>query len=166
MQQFQENKTAAQKTLQSLPFWRNNPPHKNKFDTVHDCIEFSDLYELFGLRSIQYLSENSDIQMSLLENIGKRRGITYITVPEHVVKELLKLHSIEFNGRKLITEKAKTPPKKTIGKNKEGFPQTQSPAIDFEMETFEPVSPINRVSRFLCQNDSFLTGLHFQETIR
>ena len=33
---------------------------------------------------------------------------------EHVVKELLKLRGIEFNGRQLVTEKAKKPPKKTI----------------------------------------------------
>ena len=148
LQQFQESKTAAQKTQQSLPFRRNNPPHKNKFDTVYIGIQYtddttvSDLYELFGPHSAQCLSENSDIQMSRLENTGKRRGFAYITVPEHAHKEIVKLHSIEFNGRKLIIEKAKTPPKKTTGKNKQAFPQTQSPAMDFEMETLEPFSPI------------------------
>ena len=44
------------------------------------------LYELFGPGSTQYLSENSDIQMSLLGNIRKRRGFAYITVPAHAVK--------------------------------------------------------------------------------
>ena len=42
--------------------------------------------------------------MLLFGNTGKRSGFAYITVPEHVVKELLKLHGIEFNGRKLVTE--------------------------------------------------------------
>ena len=58
-------------------------------------------------------------------------------MPEHVVKELLKLHGIEFNVRMLVIEKAKTPPKKTTGKNKQAFLQTQSPAIDLEMVEME-----------------------------
>ena len=36
--------------------------------------------------------------MPLLGNTGKRRGFAYITVLEHVGKELPKLHSIEFKG--------------------------------------------------------------------
>ena len=57
--------------------------------------------------------------MPLLGNTRKRRGFAYITVPEHVFKELLKLHGIEFNGRKLVIKKAKTPSKKTTGNNKQ-----------------------------------------------
>ena len=57
-------------------------------------------------------------------------------MPEHVVKELLKLHGIEFNGRQLVIEKTKTAPKKTTGKNQQAFLQTQSPAINFETENF------------------------------
>ena len=83
--------------------------------------------------------------MPLLENTGKRRSFTYITVSGNVVKELLKLHGIEFNGRKLVIDNAKTPPKKTTGKNMQALPQTKLPAIDFEMETFEPVPLIQRI---------------------
>ena len=137
MQQSQEGKTAAQKTQQSSPFRRNNPLHQNKFDTIYtgnlsDDTTVSDLHDLFGLISTQYLSENSDIQMPLLQNTGIRRGFAYITASEHVVKELLKLHGKEFNGRKLVTEKANTTPKENTGKNKQAFPQTQSPAIDLK----------------------------------
>ena len=57
-------------------------------------------------------------------------------MPEHIVKELLKLHGIEFNGRQLVIEKTKTATKKTTGKNKQAFLKTQSPAINFEMENF------------------------------
>ena len=122
MQQSQESNIAAQKTQQSLSFQRNNPPHQNKFNTLYienlsDDTTVSDLYELSGLCSTQYLSENSDIQIPLLGNTGKQRSFTYITVPEHVFKELLKLHG--FNGRKLVIKKAKTPSKKTTGNNKQ-----------------------------------------------
>ena len=104
------------------------------------------MYELFELRSNQYISGNSDIQTLMLGNTGKRRDLAYITVPEHVVKEFLTLHGIEFNRRKLVIEKAKTPPTKTTGKHKQAFLQTQSSAIDFEMETVEPIPPIQRIT--------------------
>ena len=42
-------------------------------------------------------------------------------MPERVVKELLQLHGIESNGRTLVIEKAKTPPKKNIGKKQASF---------------------------------------------
>ena len=100
------------------------------------------MYELFGLRSNHYLSKNSNNEIPLLGNTRKRRGFAYITLH----KELLKLRGIEFNGRKLVIEKVKTLPKKTTGKNKQAFLQTQSPAIDFKMETFEQVPPIQRVT--------------------
>ena len=54
--------------------------------------------------------------MPRLGNTGKRRGFAYIAFSEDVVKELLKLQGIKFNCRKLVTEKAKTPPTKTNGK--------------------------------------------------
>ena len=57
-----------------------------------------------------------------------------MTMPEHVVKKLLKLHGIEFHGRKLVIEKAKTQPKKTTGKRKQAFLQMQSTLIGFEIE--------------------------------
>ena len=78
---------------------------------LSDDTAVSDLYELFGLRSTQY-------QMPLFQSTGKQRGFTYITEPEHAVKELVKLNGIEFNGRKLVIEKEKTPPKKTTGEHK------------------------------------------------
>ena len=39
-------------------------------------------------------------------------------MPEHEVKELLKLHGVEFNWRKLVIEKTKTPSKKTTGEKR------------------------------------------------
>ena len=74
------------------------------------------MHELFDLRSTQYLNENSDIQMPLKNE--KRRGFAYIA---NVVKELLKLHVIESDGRKLVIERAKTPPKKTTGKKQTSY---------------------------------------------
>ena len=73
--------------------------------------------------------------MLLLGNTGKW-GFAYLIVPEHVVQEFLKLHSIELNGRNLVIEETKIPPTKTTGKNKETFLQIQSPVTDLEMKQF------------------------------
>ena len=109
LQQSQESNLAAQKRQQSSSFRRNNPPHQNKpitlyIENLSDDTTVSNLYELSGLCSTRYLSGNSDIQTPLLGNriTGTRRGFAYMTVPEHVFKELLKLHDVEFNGRKLV----------------------------------------------------------------
>ena len=66
LQQSQESNIAAQKTQQSSPFWKSNPPHQNKFNTLYtgnlsDDITVSDLHEFFGLRRTEYVSENWDI---------------------------------------------------------------------------------------------------------
>ena len=75
----------------------------------------------------------------------KTKSFCYITVPEHEFEKLYKLHGIEFNGRKLVIEKTKTPLKKTTGKIKQAFLQSQSPTTDFEMETFESFPPIQKI---------------------
>ena len=46
----------------------------------------------------------------------------------------------------LLGNIGKPSPKKTNGKNKQAFLQMQSLAIDFEMETFEPVPLTHRIT--------------------
>ena len=48
------------------------------------------LFELFGLRTTNYLCDNSDVQIPLSEYIGKKRGFAYVNVSDG----LLKLHGI------------------------------------------------------------------------
>ena len=96
LQQSHESNIAAQKTQQSSPFRRNNLPHQNKVNTLNtgnlfDDTTFSDLYELFGLRSTRNLSGNLDIKMPLHGNTGKRKGFVYITVPDNVKYMVLSL---------------------------------------------------------------------------
>ena len=60
------------------------------------------------------LRGNSDFQIPLSENTGKKRGFAYVKVPRHASDELLKLHGLGFKGKMLVIEKAKTPPKVKI----------------------------------------------------
>ena len=71
----------------------------------------SDLVEPFGLRTTNYLIDNCSIEMSKLQENGRHNGHAFILAPCHVCIELVKLHSLEFQGRKIIIEEAKTPPR-------------------------------------------------------
>ena len=48
-----------------------------------------------------------------LENWKKNKGITFILSPDHACNELLKLIDIEFHGKSLILEEAKSTGKKS-----------------------------------------------------
>ena len=41
-------------------------------------------FNVFGLRTTNYLRDNSDLQMSVSENIEKRGGFVYVKGPRHV----------------------------------------------------------------------------------
>ena len=68
----------------------------------HENVAESDLVEPFGLRTANYLIDNCSIQMSNLQQNGKHNGHPFILAPCHVWDELVKLHGLEFHGRKII----------------------------------------------------------------
>ena len=71
----------------------------------------SDLVELFGQRTTNYLIDNFSIEMSKVQQNGRHNDHAFILAPCHVCNELVKLHSLEFHGRKISIEEAKTPPR-------------------------------------------------------
>ena len=71
----------------------------------------SELVELFGLRTTNYLIDNCSIEISKLQQNGRHNGHAFILAPCDVCNELLKLHGLEFHGLKIIIEEAKTPPR-------------------------------------------------------
>ena len=48
--------------------------------------------------------------MSTNSNNGKKKYFAYVTTPEHVTTELIKLNGIEFNSKFIIVEEAKNKP--------------------------------------------------------
>ena len=60
------------------------------------------LIELFVLRTTNYLRDNSDVQIPLSVNTGKKRGFAYVKVLRYVSDELLKLDGIGFKGKTLV----------------------------------------------------------------
>ena len=78
---------------------------------LRENVTESDLVELFGLRTAKYLIDNCSIEISKLQQNGRHNGHAFILAPCHVCNELVKLHGLEFYGRKIIIEEAKTLPK-------------------------------------------------------
>ena len=81
---------------------------------LHQTMTESDLGELFGLRTTNYLTDNCSIEMSKLQQNGRQNGHAFVLAPCHVCDELVKLHGLEFHGRKIVIEKAETPHKTLV----------------------------------------------------
>ena len=77
MEQFQKRLSSRQQKQQGLGNQKQIILGQDELDTYvgnlsEDIIE-SDLSELFGLRTTNYLHDNSDVQIPLSENTGKKR---------------------------------------------------------------------------------------------
>ena len=77
-----------------------------------------DIYELFGLKATKYLRSNTYVEMPLNRN-GQTRGFAFVTAPDHVRNELLKLNNIRFTEKNLVIVAARSEMKtaKTIVKS-------------------------------------------------
>jgi len=78
-----------------------------------------DLVNLFGLAATPYLKSQCTIEIATCEKTGKSKNFAFINVPEHVHSELMKLNGIEFYGRQLVIEEAKTKDDEKNDENKE-----------------------------------------------
>ena len=101
----------------------------------------------YAQQATHNVGDNSDVQISLSENTGKKRSFAYVKVPGHVRDELLKSHGIKFKWKMLVIEKARTPPKaKNIdGVNQNICPQTQPPQLDFDPENAVASRPLQGI---------------------
>jgi len=69
-----------------------------------------DLNQLFGLSTTPYLQRTCSVELATCEKTGKSKNFAFVNVPEHVHSELMKLNGIEFYGRQVVIEEAKTKP--------------------------------------------------------
>ena len=58
-------------------------------------VMISDLNELFGLKTTRYLQEYCSIELPMNLKTGKSRGFAFISCPDHVCNELIKLNGID-----------------------------------------------------------------------
>jgi len=69
-----------------------------------------DLVQLFGLGTTTFLQRTCSVELACCEKTGKSKNFAFVNVPEHVHSELMKLNGIEFYGRQVVIEEAKTKP--------------------------------------------------------
>lgn len=69
-----------------------------------------DLVQLFGLGTTTFLQRTCSVELACCEKTGKSKNFAFVNVPEHVHAELMKLNGIEFYGRQVVIEEAKTKP--------------------------------------------------------
>ena len=86
-------------------------PNSSQTQTLYignlsDYTTKDDLCKLFGLHSRNYLKQNCIAKMSTNLNTGKKKYFVYVTAPEHVAAEMIKLNGIEFDSKCIIVEEA------------------------------------------------------------
>ena len=69
-----------------------------------------DLIELFGLRTTNYLRNTCRVKLILCSKTNNSRGFAFVTGPEHVLNELVKLNGKEFQEKNLVIDEAKKKP--------------------------------------------------------
>ena len=87
-EQSQKSQSSRQQKQQGLGNQKQIILGQDELDTLYvgnlsEEINESDLFELFVPRTTNYLHDNSDVQIPLSENTGKKRGFAYVKVPRH-----------------------------------------------------------------------------------
>ena len=72
---------------------------------LDEDVKEQEVIELFGFNATTYLQENCRVDSPTRKN-RKNKGFGFAVMPEHVQKELLKLHRTEFHGNVIIIEEA------------------------------------------------------------
>ena len=86
------------------------------------CVTVDDIHELFGLRSTKYLCDNCSVEMPMRRH-DQSKGFAFITAPQHVTKELVKLNGVQFKGNCLIAEESKSRRKSNFRSNLHSRPR-------------------------------------------
>ena len=76
---------------------------------LHQSVTVDDLYELFGLRSTNYIRNKCHIEIDHFSNVDQPFASATVFAPAHVCEELLKLHGIGFHDNLLVIEMSKSP---------------------------------------------------------
>ena len=80
MQQSQKSQSSRQQKQQSLGNQKQIILGQDELHTLYagnlsEDISESELFELFGLRTANYLHDNSDVQIPLSENTGEKKKL-------------------------------------------------------------------------------------------
>ena len=91
---------------------------------LQQSITSDDIYELFGLKSMNYQRNNCHIKMDYFSNVDQLLASATVSAPAHVCEKLLRLHGIDFHDNSLVIEISKCPLEQS---NHYSQPPLQSP---------------------------------------
>ena len=161
---------------------QQNPLRKLFRENLNVNVTIDDIYELFGLKATKYLRSNTYVEMPLNRN-GQTRGFAFVTAPDHVRNQLLKLNNIRFREKNLVIEAARLEMKtaKTIVKSNHStrpqvvvnrFPENQdvfnrSKLVPWELSYTSAVKSTRlnsgKQNRIITFGDSKFRGIHVRE---
>ena len=81
-------------------------------ENLNENITNEDIYKLFGLKTTEYLHQTSSVKMSGKAEIT--RGFGFVTVPEFVSTQLIELNGVEFHGKTILIEEARSQPTQSL----------------------------------------------------
>ena len=91
-----ENKQSCDKLYNKIGQKENHHQSKKLYaGNFSTCITVDDIQEIFGLRSRKYLWDNCSVEMPMRTH-DQSKGIGFITAPQHVTKELVKLNGVQL----------------------------------------------------------------------
>ena len=86
------------------------------------CVTVDDIHELFGLRSTKQLCDNCSIEMPMRSH-DQSNGFAFVTAPQHITKELVKVNGVQIKGNCLIVEESKSRRKSNFRSNLHSRPR-------------------------------------------
>ena len=73
--------------------------------------------KLFRLKTTKYLCQTSSLDFKMSEKAEKTRGFGFVTVPEFVANQLIELNGVEFHGKLILFEEARSQPTQSLSFN-------------------------------------------------
>ena len=86
------------------------------------CVTVDDIHELFGLTLTKYLRDNCSVEMPMRIH-DQSKGFSFITAPQHVTKQSVKLNGVQFKSNCLIVEESKSKRKSNFRSNLHSRPR-------------------------------------------
>ena len=81
---------------------------------LNENVTHEDIYKLLGVRTTEYTCQKSSVDLKILEKAEKERGFGFATIPEFVSAHLIELNGVEFYGKPILIEEARSKPTQNL----------------------------------------------------
>ena len=81
---------------------------------LNENVTNEDIYKLLGVRTTEYTCQKSSVDLKIFEKAEKERGFGFATIPEFVSAHLIELNGVEFYGKPVLIEEARSKPTQNL----------------------------------------------------